>query len=69
MATKSTREATSNGNRYFFHGNDYETNDLSIWEIELNMERIVQVDLTPDQVKNNKLERLADYEKVQINCQ
>jgi len=56
------------GNRYFFQAKHDESDGLSIWEIELSMKRIMQVDLTIDKFRNNKLERLADYKSLQINC-
>jgi hypothetical protein len=59
---------SSNAN-YYFLAKDDETNDESVWEIEFDLERILNVDIDAKMLKDKNLKLLVDYKEVKINCE
>ncbi len=57
------------GERYFILGSNDETpmNDTSIWEIELEMERIIKTDLDTNEI--NDINILQSLELEDVNCE
>jgi hypothetical protein len=55
--------------RFLFSTTNDETGIQSIWEIEVELDRIMQLDLTVNDVKGKELKKLTDYEKIEINCE
>ncbi len=56
-------------NRYIYKANNDESNSESIWEIEFDMDRIMQLDLTDEDLKGKKLNEMIDYKEININCE
>jgi hypothetical protein len=56
-------------NRFLYKATNDETENESIWEIEFDMDRIMQLDLTVDDVKGTELKKLSDYKEININCE
>lgn len=57
------------GDRYFFQAINDETEKLSIWEIELNLKRIMVVDPEVQLLNNKKLKKLIDYKATYVQCE
>jgi hypothetical protein len=56
-------------NRLLYRATNDETEDESIWEIEFDMDRIMQLDLTADDVKGKELKKLSDSKEINVNCE
>jgi hypothetical protein len=56
-------------NRFLFSAINDESEIKSIWEIEFELDRIMQLDLTTQDVRGKELKRLTDYDELDINCE
>ncbi|AZQ64719.1 hypothetical protein EI427_21075 [Flammeovirga pectinis] len=56
-------------NRFLYKASNDETDNESIWEIEFEMDRIMQLDLRTDDVKGKELRKLSDCKEININCE
>jgi hypothetical protein len=59
---------TDKGQYYFSATND-ESGAESIWAIDFDLERIMQIELTKDYFANGPIEMLSDYKEIIINCE
>jgi hypothetical protein len=56
-------------NRFLYKATNDETEIESIWEIEFEMDRIMQLDLTADDIDGKQLKELSDYKEINIDCE
>jgi len=54
-------------NRILYRATNNETEKESIWEIEFEMDRIMQLDLTTKDIKGKGLSKLVDYREINVN--
>jgi hypothetical protein len=57
------------GNRYFFKAINDKTENMSFWEIEFDLERIMVVDFEDQPVNDKKLKKLIDYKATYVQCE
>ncbi|MDO8998538.1 MAG: hypothetical protein Q7W45_02155 [Bacteroidota bacterium] len=62
-------EFYKDGDRYFFKAINDETENISFWEIEFDLERIMVVDFEVELVKDKKLNQLIDYKATYVQCE
>ena len=56
-------------NRFLYRATNDETEIESIWEIEFEMDRIMQLDLTTNDVKGKQLKELSDCKEINVECE
>jgi hypothetical protein len=57
------------GDRYFFKAINDETENISFWEIEFDLERIMVVDFEVQLMTDKKLKKLIDYKATYVQCE
>ena len=57
------------GERYFFKAINDETENISFWEIEFDLERIMVVDFEVELMQDKKLKKLIDYKVTYVQCE
>jgi hypothetical protein len=55
--------------RYFFKAINDETEKISFWEIQFDLERIMIVDMEVELLKDKKLKNLIDYKATYVQCE
>jgi hypothetical protein len=55
--------------RYYFHAINDETEKESIWEIMLDNKKIKKTEININILKDKKLKKLIDYQKINIACE
>jgi len=58
-----------NDNSFYIQTIDDETEELAIWEVELDLHRILNVNIELESIKDMILPGLTDYSKIEINCE
>ncbi|MCW0484568.1 hypothetical protein [Gaoshiqia sediminis] len=55
--------------RFLYKATNDETEKEAIWEIEFDMDRIMQLDLTAEDIKGKELRKLSDCKEINVNCE
>jgi len=58
-----------NNNSFYIQTIDDETEELAIWEVKLDLQRILKVDIELESIRDMILPGLTDYSKIEINCE
>ena len=58
-----------NDNSFYIQTIDDQTEELAIWEVELDLHRILNVNIELESIKDMILPGLTDYSKIEINCE
>lgn len=62
-------EFFKDGERYFFKAVNDETENISFWEIEFDLERIMVVDFDTYSLQGKQLKKLTDYKEIYVQCE
>ena len=58
-----------NPDSFYIQTIDDETEELAIWQVELDLHRILKVDIELESIRDMILPGLTDYSKIEINCE